>query len=49
MEKCYTIFAELLDPSLTPSLSSIQAILNEVALQDPRAKKLTPKSLVEIV
>jgi ABC-type nitrate/sulfonate/bicarbonate transport system substrate-binding protein len=49
MEKCYTIFAELLDPSLTPPLSSIQAILNEVALQDPRAKKLTPESLVEIV
>jgi NitT/TauT family transport system substrate-binding protein len=49
LEKCYRIFAELLDPSLMPSLSSIQAILNEVALQDPRAKKLTPESLVERV
>ena len=49
LEKCYRMFAELLEPSLTPSLNSIEAILNEVALQDPRAKKLTPESLVEIV
>jgi len=49
LEKCYRVFAELLDSSLTPSLPSIQAILNEVALQDPRARKLTPESLVAIV
>ena len=46
LEKCYKIFAGLLDESLTPSLSSIQAILNEVALQDPRAKDLHPSSIV---
>lgn len=49
LEKCYRIFAELLEPSLTPSLPSIQAILNEIALQDPRAKTLSPESLVELV
>ena len=49
LKKCYKIFAELLDPSLTPSLPSIQAILNEVALQDPHAKNLFPESLVERV
>ncbi len=48
LKKCYRIFAELLEESLTPSQSSLQAILNEVALQDPRAKELTPESLVEI-
>lgn len=49
MQKCYTIFAELLEPSLAPSLSSISSILKEVALQDPRAKKLAPESIVELV
>ena len=46
IEKCYMVFAELLEPSLTPSLPSIQVILNEVALQDPRAKDLHPSSIV---
>jgi ABC-type nitrate/sulfonate/bicarbonate transport system substrate-binding protein len=49
MEKCYRIFAELLEPSLMPSLPSIQAILHEVALQDSRAKNLSAESLVERV
>jgi ABC-type nitrate/sulfonate/bicarbonate transport system substrate-binding protein len=47
IEKCYKLFAELFEPSLTPSLSSIRSILKEVALQDPRAKELDPSSLVE--
>jgi ABC-type nitrate/sulfonate/bicarbonate transport system substrate-binding protein len=47
IEKCYKVFAGLLEPSLTPSLASISAILDEVALQDPRAKNMDPRSIVE--
>ena len=47
IEKCYKLFAELFEPSLTPSLGSLQSILKEVALQDPRAKDLDPAALVE--
>jgi len=47
IEKCYKLFAELFEPSLTPSLSSLRSILKEVALQDPRAKEIDPASLVE--
>ena len=47
IEKCYKLFAELFEPSLTPSLSSLNSILKEVALQDPRAKDLDPASVVE--
>ena len=47
IEKCYKLFAELFEPSLTPSLSSLNSILKEVALQDPRAKNLDPASIVE--
>jgi hypothetical protein len=32
---------------LTPSLASITSVLNEVALQDPRAKGIEASSLVE--
>ncbi len=46
-ENCYKLFAELLEPSLKPSLNSISSILEEVALQDPRAKDLDPSSIVE--
>ena len=48
-ENCYKIFAELLEPSLKPSLNSISSILKEVALQDPRAKDLDPSSIVEVL
>jgi len=48
-ENCYKIFAELLEPSLKPSLNSISSILKEVALQDPRAKNLDPSSIVEVL
>jgi ABC-type nitrate/sulfonate/bicarbonate transport system substrate-binding protein len=49
LEKCYKTFAERFERTLTPSLSSIQSILNEVALQDPRAKEIKPAHLVEIL
>ena len=48
-ENCYKLFAELLEPSLKPSLNSISSILKEVALQDPRAKNLDPSSIVEVL
>jgi ABC-type nitrate/sulfonate/bicarbonate transport system substrate-binding protein len=46
-ENCYKLFAELLEPSLKPSLNSISSILKEVALQDPLAKNLDPSSIVD--
>jgi ABC-type nitrate/sulfonate/bicarbonate transport system substrate-binding protein len=46
LEKCYRLFAEQFEPALTPSLSSIQSILAEVALQDPRAANIEPASLL---
>jgi hypothetical protein len=47
LEKCYRVFAELFEPTLTVSASSLDAILDEVALQDPKAKDLDRASLVE--
>ena len=47
LENCYKLFAALFDPTLTPSLDSIKAILAEVALQDPRAKNIAPASIVD--
>ena len=47
LEKCYEVFAAGFEPTLTPSLNSISSILNEVALQDPRAKEVTAVSIVE--
>jgi ABC-type nitrate/sulfonate/bicarbonate transport system substrate-binding protein len=47
IENCYKLFAELLEPSLKPSLNSISSILKEVTLQDPRAKNLDPSSIVD--
>ena len=47
IENCYKLFAELLEPSLKPSLRSITSILKEVTLQDPRAKDLDPASIVD--
>jgi ABC-type nitrate/sulfonate/bicarbonate transport system substrate-binding protein len=46
VEQCYRLFAAQFDPALTPSLSSIQAILDEVARQDPRAANIEPASLI---
>lgn len=47
LKKCYELFAGLFEPALTPSLTSIESILDEVALQDARAKIIQPASLVE--
>jgi ABC-type nitrate/sulfonate/bicarbonate transport system substrate-binding protein len=49
LEKCYKLFAERFEPTLTPSLASITSVLNEVALQDPGAKDIEASSLVERV
>jgi ABC-type nitrate/sulfonate/bicarbonate transport system substrate-binding protein len=49
LQKCYQLFADSFDPALAPSLSAIQSILDEVALQDPRARNIRPESLVEKV
>ena len=49
LEKCYRIFAELFEPMLITSLNSLGAVIDEVALQDPRARKLQPSSIVENV
>src|SRR4029453_8073746 len=47
LEKCYELFAAGFEPTLTPSLTSINSILNEVALQDPKAKEVTAGAIVE--
>jgi len=47
LEKCYRVFAELFELTLTASLKSLSAVLEEVALQDPRAKKIRAELLVE--
>lgn len=47
IEKCYRLFADLFEPSLTPSPASLKSALDEVARQDPRAKKLTSESIFE--
>jgi ABC-type nitrate/sulfonate/bicarbonate transport system substrate-binding protein len=47
VEKCYALFATEFEPTLAPSMDSIQSILREVALQDGRAGDLKPADLVE--
>lgn len=49
LDKCYDIFAAGFEPSLTVSIPSIEAVLREVALQDPRAKSVSAESLVSVV
>ena len=49
LAKCYELFARSFDPTLTPSMSSIESILREVALQDVRAKDIKAASLIEKV
>jgi ABC-type nitrate/sulfonate/bicarbonate transport system substrate-binding protein len=49
LDKCYRVFAELFEPTLTTSLSSLQAVIKEVALQDARANNLQPSLIVENV
>jgi ABC-type nitrate/sulfonate/bicarbonate transport system substrate-binding protein len=47
LERCYKLFAERFEPTLTPSLASISSVLKEVALQDPKATGIEASSLVE--
>ena len=47
IEKCYRLFAAEFEPTLTPSMNSLESILKEVALQDRRASNLKPADLVE--
>ena len=47
VEKCYRLFAAEFEPSLAPSMRSIESILREVALQDRRAAGLKAADLVE--
>lgn len=47
LKKCYDVFAPRFDPALTPSLKSLDSILDEVALQDLRARAIKAEALVE--
>jgi ABC-type nitrate/sulfonate/bicarbonate transport system substrate-binding protein len=47
LERCYEVFAERFEPTLTVSLSSIDSILGEARWQDPRAGEIQATSLVE--
>mgnify|MGYP003575152716 CR=1 FL=1 len=49
LAKCYRVFAERFEESLTPSLTSISSILRDAALQDSRAGDLRAESLIEKV
>jgi ABC-type nitrate/sulfonate/bicarbonate transport system substrate-binding protein len=49
LEKCYRLFAERFEETLVPSESSLNAIVREVALQDPRASRLTAASLTDTI
>ena len=49
LAKCYSLFAERFEESLTPSLSSISSILRDAALQDSRAGDIRAESLTEKV
>jgi hypothetical protein len=49
LEKCYHVFAELFEPTLTLSLTSLRAVLDEVVLQDPRAENIDLAELVDRV
>ncbi|MBM4297023.1 MAG: ABC transporter substrate-binding protein [Deltaproteobacteria bacterium] len=46
LAKCYDVFAAGFEPSLTASVSSIDAALREVTLQDARAGNLSAQSFV---
>jgi ABC-type nitrate/sulfonate/bicarbonate transport system substrate-binding protein len=46
LQKCYELFAGSFEPTLLPSMSSINSILREVALQDARAGQIKAESIV---
>jgi ABC-type nitrate/sulfonate/bicarbonate transport system substrate-binding protein len=47
--KCYRLFADRFEESLTPSLTSIKSILKDAALQDSRAGDIRAESIIEKV
>jgi ABC-type nitrate/sulfonate/bicarbonate transport system substrate-binding protein len=49
LAKCYSLFADRFEESLTPSLSSISSILKDAALQDSRAGDIRAESVTEKV
>jgi hypothetical protein len=46
VEKCYDLFASCFEETLVPSVISLNGVLHEVALQDPRAGGVIPQSLI---
>jgi ABC-type nitrate/sulfonate/bicarbonate transport system substrate-binding protein len=49
LAKCYRVFADRFEESLTPSLTSISSILKDAALQDSRAGDIRAESIIENV
>jgi ABC-type nitrate/sulfonate/bicarbonate transport system substrate-binding protein len=49
LAKCYRLFADCFEESLTPSLNSINSILKDAALQDSRAGDIRAESIIEKV
>ena len=49
LAKCYRLFADRFEESLTPSLTSISSILKDAALQDSRVGDLRAESMIETV
>ena len=47
VKKCHRLFAVEFEPTLAPSISSIDSILREVALQDRRAADLKAADLID--
>ena len=49
LAKCYRLFTDHFEDSLTPSVTSISSILKDVALQDSRAGGIRAESMIEKV
>ena len=49
LAKCYRLFSDRFEDSLTPSVSSIRSILKDAALQDSRAGDIRAESMIEKV
>ena len=49
LAKCYRLFADRFEDSLTPSVTSISSILKDAALQDSRAGGIRAESMIEKV
>lgn len=49
LAKCYRLFTDCFEDSLTPSVTSISSILKDAALHDSRAGRITAESMIEKV